>query len=61
VRTAKGDVEGALEDFNEALRIKPDDAAVVHHRSLARRAMGDEEGAQKDQNESLRLGYKPKK
>jgi len=53
-------VEGALQDFSEAIRLKPDDAEAFYNRGVGRRAKGDVEGALQDYNEAIRLGYKPK-
>ena len=55
---AKGDLEGALKDYNEALRLKPDYAIAYHNRAVARRAKGDADGARQDDNDAIRLGYK---
>ena len=53
-------MEGALEDFNEAIRLKPDYALAYKNRGNARRAKGDVEGALQDYSEAIRLGYKRK-
>jgi tetratricopeptide (TPR) repeat protein len=55
VRRVKGDIEGALQDCNEAIRLKPDDAVAFFNRSVARLAKGDTEGALQDCNEAIRL------
>jgi Flp pilus assembly protein TadD len=54
-------VEGAVQDYTEAIRLKPDYATAYSDRSIARRAKGDVEGALQDYNEAIRLGYEPKK
>ena len=59
-RWSKGDVEGALQDYNEAIRLKPDYASAFYNRNLARGAKGDAKGALQDYNEAIRLGFKPK-
>jgi hypothetical protein len=41
VRSAKGDIEGGLQDYNKAIRLKPDDALAFYNRGLARSAKGD--------------------
>jgi tetratricopeptide (TPR) repeat protein len=33
-RWDKGDVEGALQDYSEAIRLKPDNAAAFYNRAL---------------------------
>ena len=48
VRSAKGDLEGAIKDYNEAIRLKPDDAVVLNNRGNARLAKGDSRGAAED-------------
>jgi Flp pilus assembly protein TadD len=53
-RKAKGDVEGALLDYFEAIRLKPDDALAFDNRGLVRKAKGDLERA-----EGLRRGRPP--
>jgi tetratricopeptide (TPR) repeat protein len=37
----KGDLDGALKDYTEAIRLKPDDATAYYNRGIARRAKGD--------------------
>ena len=59
-RSAKGDVEGALQDYSEAIRLKPDFALAFYNRGNARKDTGDLEGAAQDLAEATRLGYKPK-
>jgi tetratricopeptide (TPR) repeat protein len=61
LRKINGDLEGALQDYNEAIRLDPNHAKAFYNRSLARREKGDVRGAQDDYNEAIRLGYKPKK
>jgi tetratricopeptide (TPR) repeat protein len=56
VRRAKGDLEGAIQDFSEAIRLKPDDAAAAfNNRGNARCDKGDLEGALQDYTEAIRL------
>ena len=50
-----GDLEGALEDMDEAIRLKPDDAENFNNRGNVRREKGDLEGALQDFNEAIRL------
>ncbi|MGA2598803.1 MAG: tetratricopeptide repeat protein, partial [Bryobacteraceae bacterium] len=59
VRRANGDLEGALQDYDAAIRIKPSNGQAFYNRSLARREKGYVKGAQDDYNEAIRLGYKP--
>ena len=44
-----------MQDYDEALRLKPDDPDSFGGRGLARFARGDLEGALQDYNEALRL------
>jgi tetratricopeptide (TPR) repeat protein len=53
-------LEGALRDYDEAVRLKPDYAVALYNRGIARRDKGDVEGALQDHNEAVRLGYKPR-
>ena len=48
-------MEGALQDYNEAIRLKPDYADAFNNRGIARKAKGDLEGALQDYNEAIRL------
>jgi tetratricopeptide (TPR) repeat protein len=54
-RDAKGDLEGAIADYNEAIHLKPDFADAFNNRGNARRAKGDVEGALEDYDEAIRL------
>jgi tetratricopeptide (TPR) repeat protein len=54
-RRAKGDLEGELQDYNEAIRLKPDYVLAFNNRGIARRAKGDIEGALQDYSEAIRL------
>ena len=56
----QGYVGRALQDYNEAIRVKPGEAFFFVSRGRAREKQGDMEGAREDQNEAIRLGYKPK-
>jgi tetratricopeptide (TPR) repeat protein len=58
VRSAKGDLEGALKDYDEAVRLAPGDALALNNRASARQAKGDAKGALEDYSEAIRLGYK---
>jgi tetratricopeptide (TPR) repeat protein len=54
-RSGKGDLEGAIADYDEAIRLKPDYAAAFYNRGTARRDMGDIQGALQDQEEAAWL------
>ena len=55
MRKAQGDLEGALLDYNEAIRLKPDDANFFRNRGITRHDKGDLDGALLDYNEAIRL------
>jgi tetratricopeptide (TPR) repeat protein len=44
-RAAKGDLDAALNDCAEAIRLKPDDAEAYYNRGAARRDKGDSASA----------------
>jgi len=52
-RYATGDSEGAIEDYEEALKRSPDLPPVLSNRGLAKTALGDLDGALKDFNQIL--------
>lgn len=54
VRFENGDLDEALQDYAEAVRLKPD-AKVFYNRGLARRYKGDSDGAIRDYTEAIRL------
>ena len=58
-RRAKGDVDGARQDFADAIRLKPDDfadyAGAYNNRGVARFAKGDVDGELQDYTEAIRL------
>jgi tetratricopeptide (TPR) repeat protein len=53
-RTARGDLDGAISDFDEAIRLDPD-ADAFYNRAIARTAKGDLDGAISDYDEAIRL------
>ncbi|MFZ4729268.1 MAG: protein kinase domain-containing protein [Pseudanabaena sp.] len=55
---ALGDKQGAIADYNEVIRLKPDYAYAYNNRGLAKCLLGDKQGAIADYNESIRLGSK---
>ena len=52
---AKGDLDGALADYTEAIRLKPDYALAYNNRGAARNDKKDLDGALADYTEVIRL------
>jgi serine/threonine protein kinase len=50
-----GDYQGALRDYNEAIRCNPDDADAYINRGIVKRALGDNQGALIDYTEAIRI------
>jgi Flp pilus assembly protein TadD len=50
------DYKGAIEDYNEAIRLKPDDADAYNNRGIAKSNLGDMAGACEDYRKSCSLG-----
>jgi serine/threonine protein kinase len=51
----KNDYKGAIADFNEAIRLKPDDAKTYNVRGLMKYYLADFQGAITDYNEAIRI------
>ncbi|MCE0522615.1 MAG: tetratricopeptide repeat protein [Methylacidiphilales bacterium] len=58
VRQSTGDLDGAIQDFDQAVSLDPKDAEALYRRGLAREAKGDMAGALADYTEVL--GINPK-
>ena len=54
-RHRKGDLDGALADYNQAIQLKPDYAEAFINRGFERQAKGDLEGALEDYNRAIQL------
>ena len=52
---AKGDLDGAIADFNRALELDPRHASVYYNRGIAKGRMGDLDGAITDFNHAIEL------
>jgi tetratricopeptide (TPR) repeat protein len=55
VRSDLGDKKGAIEDFNQAIRIAPSFAQAYFTRGMARFISDDAQGAIKDFNKAVEL------
>jgi tetratricopeptide (TPR) repeat protein len=50
-----GDRQGAITDYNEVIRFKPDSALAYFLRGVAKYSLGDKQGSIADYNEAIRL------
>ncbi|MDX2212163.1 MAG: tetratricopeptide repeat protein [Oculatellaceae cyanobacterium bins.114] len=50
-----GDKQGAIADYTEAIRLKPDYAFAYNNRGVAKKDLGDKQGAIEDCTEAIRL------
>ncbi|MFZ4728522.1 MAG: tetratricopeptide repeat protein [Pseudanabaena sp.] len=51
----QGDKKGAIADYNEAIRLNPNDANAYNKRGIVKSDLGDKQGAINDFNEAIRL------
>ncbi|MEB3192714.1 MAG: TIR domain-containing protein [Snowella sp.] len=54
-KAQSGDYQGAIADFNQAIKIKPDNALAYYNRGLAKYNLGDKQGAINDFNQAAQL------
>jgi tetratricopeptide (TPR) repeat protein len=57
-RQNKGDLDGAIQDYNQALNLDPRNVEALYRRGLARQAKGDPDGALADYNQAIDLSPK---
>ena len=50
-----GDKQGAISDYNEAIRINPNDSDAYYNRGIVKEVLGDKQGAIADYNEAIRI------
>jgi tetratricopeptide (TPR) repeat protein len=55
LRSDLGDKQGALADYNKAIKLKPDDADAYKKRGIVRSDLGDKQGAIADYNKAIEL------
>ena len=55
VKRTRGDLDGALADFNKAIELKPDMAATWNNRGLVKQTKGDQAGALADFSRAIVL------
>jgi tetratricopeptide (TPR) repeat protein len=54
-RHTSGDIKGAIEEYNEALRLHPNFAEVYYKRGISRHKLGDLKGAIADFNQAINI------
>ena len=57
-KKAKGDLDGAIADYNRAIELDPKDASAYYNRGNAKKAKGDLDGAIADYNRAIELDPK---
>jgi Flp pilus assembly protein TadD len=55
MRSGKGQIERAIQDFDEAIRLNPSSANAFFSRSIAKTRKGDKAGAAADMAQARRI------
>ncbi|MFM6218818.1 MAG: tetratricopeptide repeat protein, partial [Dolichospermum sp.] len=55
VRSELGDKQGAIDDFNQAIKINPNEALAYNNRGFVRDDLGDKQGAIDDYNQAIKI------
>ncbi len=55
IRTTAGDYQGAIDDYNLILRMRPDDIAALNNRAIVWKMMGQRQKALADYNRAIEL------
>ncbi len=53
----KGDSAAAISNYNQALKLQPDDAEIYYKRALVRCEIADYEGAIEDYNQAIKINF----
>ena len=55
LRYGQRDFRGAIEDYNQAIKLNPDDATAYYNRGVGRSELEDKKGAIEDYNQAIKL------
>lgn len=54
-KDARGDYQGAINDFTSAIRLAPNETVLYYNRGASRQALGDDAGAIEDFSQAIRI------